>query len=614
MGYAENGRGDLALEIFSQMEAQGIESNRLSFLGAFKACIAVAGKEVGILVDGKVVKVESLGMGMGIHAKSLRSLRRRGRYQQEDEDIKLPNTVIDMYSKCGSLRDAFMIFERMPWHSVISWTVLMLGFVENGEEELALELFDKMTEMELLEPDDRTFVAAIKACAAQAEKEAGVEISAKRIKLKFLEKGMEIHARARAQGHYDTDVFVGNGLVDLYAKCGSMLDSRRVFEKMVTRDAISWTSLMLGYDDNEEPKLALELFEAMDCPPTALSFVAAFKACSSLAEPEAGVSLDEKLVVKLEILDKGMALHSRAERAGFDREILVVNTLVNMYASCGSMADARRAFDRSLQRDLVLWTSLMVGYVQNSQGSQALEIFTRMKQEVRGFSADPRTYCAALKACGSSAGIGLATAIHADLCRYWSFIEHDPVLATTLLDSYCKCGSVLDSQLVFDLLSVADSVAWTALVAGYGRRGDTARVFALVDAMIEQGVELNKVTFRCVLTACSHAGLVARGKRYFARMTSEFGISPGIEHYVCMIDLLSRANELEAAVEMVHRMPFKPNAMAWMVLLAGCQKWKNVEIGRVAYESLVELDRNNAAVYEIMSNIFRSTSKNSLVN
>ncbi|XP_024540473.1 putative pentatricopeptide repeat-containing protein At1g68930 [Selaginella moellendorffii] len=144
-------------------------------------------------------------------------------------------------------------------------------------------------------------------------------------------------------------------------------------------------------------------------------------------------------------------------------------------------------------------------------------------------------------------------------------------------------------------------VAWTALVAGYSRQGDTPRVLELFQALLDKGLRPD-----VMISACSHAGLVDLGKRYFDEMSSKFGLAPGIHHYHCVVDLLNRSNRLEEAVAMVARMPFEPTLVTWTTVLAGCHKWKNSMVGRLAFQRLIALDRRLDSAYALMANIYGS--------
>ncbi|XP_024537528.1 putative pentatricopeptide repeat-containing protein At3g01580 [Selaginella moellendorffii] len=588
-GYAENGQGEVALELFESLRQRSYRPSSRSFVAVLKACIDLAAKEEAKLVDGRPVKSDSLGKGVEIHvlAGKLGCLG----------SIFVLNSLISFYAKCGSMVDARRVFDGMKQRDIVSWTSLMLGYVESGEPEMGLDLFAALLAQRDCDPDATTFVAALNACTALAAKEDGRLVDGRVLRLKSLEQGMAIHCEARKLGYDLHSVFVANSLINMYAKCGGSLDARKVFDSMTHHDVVSWNSLILGLVENSQGGLALDLFPCSSCPAQTLSFVIALKACSCVAASEDGELVDDKMV-KVEALAKGMEIHSRARKLGHESEILVANALVDMYAKCGSLEDARGIFNRMPLHSLVSWTSLMLGYAENGDADQALELFAL----VRARGCDVRAYLAALKACGTVVSLDLARAIHEDITR--AGLENSLALDTGLVDVYAKCGSLDSARRVFDAVASKDSVTWTALVAGYGRQGDTSRVFEFFHRMQDEGLRPNAVTFLCLLTACSHGGLVETGKSYFQAMEPRYGLVPGIEHYHCMLDMLGRANELESAVEMARRMPFKPNPVTWITILGACHKWKNVAVGRIAFDALVELEVGEGAVYTLMSSIY----------
>ncbi|XP_024534155.1 pentatricopeptide repeat-containing protein At3g26782, mitochondrial-like [Selaginella moellendorffii] len=559
-----------------------------------------------------------------------------------------------MYAKCGSMSDAQSVFAAMREDSVVAWTALMLGFVENGHGDLALELFDRMLRSSC-RPNARTFLAALKACVSLAiaralpggENFQGTENHlARRTVLDpertiegtihldigetvqagdfsprtvldsshlrkstgelhhHLERAVKIHSLARSSG-CDSDVFVANTLVDLYAKCGSLDRAQRVFHSIARPTVVSWTSLILGYVDVGDGATALELFERMKiqntCQADAHCLVAALKACSLAAEKEERATDSTKLLG----LEKTRSIHSDALARGYASNIFISSSLIDAYAKCGSMIEARAVFDSMPRHDVICWTSLLTGYAENDEPELCLQLFSCMRSH--GCSPDARTFVAALTACSSLADLETGKRIQQELSSHG--FQNDCFVANSLIDFYGKCGCLAQAEKVFHAMgsSRRSLVSWSSLIAGYSRQGDAQRVFDLFQAMKDAGVGVNGITFLSVLTACSHTGLVEHGRRYFEEMVTRHAIAPEIEHYHCMVDLLGRANHLDEALEMVTTvMPFKPTVVTWKTVLGACRKWKNAKLGRVAFENLVKLDPKQDSTYLLMSNLYGS--------
>ncbi|XP_024545861.1 pentatricopeptide repeat-containing protein At1g11290, chloroplastic-like [Selaginella moellendorffii] len=541
LGYASKGMGRVALDLFQRMQLEGgCEPDARSYTAALMAVTSLARDDV-------TCKRLWLDIGRDLHVQSVTS-------GSCGSDVFVASALVDMYAKCGSMTDARAVFDAMPHHDrdVVTWTALILGYVDNGQPAQALHAFAQMHD-----PSALTFVAALKACGSLGD----------------LHRGMLIHSQVAKTGLDSKDTFVGGSLVDMYVKCGSLADAWETFHKMQHRDVVCWTSIILGYAEAGDCKVAFVLFAWMQlegCQPDARCFVAALTACSRLAaveeaQPASAVS-DGKhdylgdgglkpSTLKLKALERGMGLHSQAWQCGHDGDMFVANALVDLYSKCGSLLDARGTFDRMFHRDVVSWNALLLGCAENEQELLALDLFACMRHE--GCKPDARTHVALLVACGNAA-ISYGREIHAETCR--SGLEVEAFVASCLVGFYGKCGSIGNAVRVFETLDSVSLVTWNALMAACScncgsKLEQQVTVFTVFERMQAQGVKPDGVTFLCVLTACNHEGLVDKGMACFESMSSKHGLDPAIQHYHCMIDMLGRMNQLHAALDMAKTMP-----------------------------------------------------------
>jgi len=160
-------------------------------------------------------------------------------------DVNLETKLVIMYSKCGSLGNGCRVLEEMPKQNVVSWTALISAYARHGFVEEALELFYRMQKTGI-QPDQFTFASILSACANLAD----------------LEHGKNVHLHLIASG-CQTDLFVENALLEMYAKCGSTDDALKVFDKMHERDVVTWTSLIAVYAKNGPSEEAWRLFYRM---------------------------------------------------------------------------------------------------------------------------------------------------------------------------------------------------------------------------------------------------------------------------------------------------------------------------------------------------------------
>ncbi|XP_024541010.1 pentatricopeptide repeat-containing protein At5g56310-like [Selaginella moellendorffii] len=178
-----------------------------------------------------------------------------------------------------------------------------------------------------------------------------------------------------------------------------------------------------------------------------------------------------------------------------------------------------------------------------------------------GCRPNASTYVAVLKACSSSipSSLDLGSEVKALIYR-----------GPTLVDFHGNAGDMVSALQVFDSLAGDGDEAWSALIAGYSRQGDASQALTLFREMVNSGIKPNGITALAVLTICSHAGFVEAGKKFFHEMPSRYGLIPEEEHFHCVVDLLSRANQREETLAlgqgMTKRWNFEANEVTWTTI------------------------------------------------
>jgi pentatricopeptide repeat protein len=354
---------------------------------------------------------------------------------------------------------------------------------------------------------------------------------------------------------------VANSLVDMYAKCGSIDDAQQVFSRMPARDVVSWTSLILGHVKCGEAEKALELFQQMQrerVKQNPVTFVGVVNACASMLA-----------------LDMGRHVHEQIIKCGHESNIFVANSLIDMYATCGSIEDAEKVFNNMPTHDLVSWNAMIMGQGSCGHGLKALELFPRMQQE--GMEPNPITFVGLLNMCASVAALEKGRHIHKQIIQFGC--EDDLFVAKSLIDMYAKCGNIEDAQRVFNRMLMHNVVSWTVMLQGYAMHGHGKQALEHFEQICQESVDIDHVTFVCLLSACSHAGLVDEGIHQFDSMGLVYSISASAEHYVCMVDLLGRAGHMQEAEDLIKTMPFEPHVAVWKALLGACRIHCNVLMG-----------------------------------
>lgn len=589
--YAQQGQAGMALQLYVQMRGEGTSPDVRSCLTALQACGMLAEREL-VDVDVTHAKVKSLQWVKGIHADA----QRKGYIPNNF----LGNTLIATYGKCCSILDARVVFDELPFRDVVSWTAMLGAYVQHGQAEKALTMYEEMLK-EGTSANDVTFVCVIQACGLLSEKE-NCAVNGQVMKHRCLQQGKEVHAEL-FRTRYMELVPIGNSLVSMYAKCGSIMDAQNVFDRISHRNVISWTSMLTAYAQQGEAEEALELYQQMKeegLSPDHVTFVSLLQACGMLSDEEGSLIVDGQ-PLKVKSLSMGKVLHADACRKGYDLDVFVANTLINMYARCGSLADAWNVFRRLSCPDVVSWTVIVGAHAHQGHASNVFQLYRQMQNV--GVSPNEVTLVCILQACSDMGGLDLCRQIHRTLISAKKISI--PLVATTLIHAYARCASMDDARSVFESMQAPDVVAWTALIAGYAREGNFSGSLECYEHMLVAGVKPNAVTFLSLLSACSHAGLVYRGVEYFQSMSRDYGLIPEAEHYVCMVDLLGRAGHFNSIEGLLLSMPHQPNLSIWLSLLSACRKHGKLLLGRQAFDQAVQLEPKNAAAYNLMSNLYR---------
>lgn len=542
-GYAQHGHAEKALHLFRQMQGHGLEPNQVTFSSIMKACSGP----------------DALDTGQDIHAHIIQSGHESNEF--------VGSSLIDMYTRCGSLEDVCILFSRLQIQNTVTWTSVIAGHVHHGQGHQALELFHHVL-LEGTAPDQVMFVSILKACSDAVQLDEG------RLTYSYVVKtGIE------------SDLFLKNCLIDMYAKCGCTTEARWVFDRLLERDIVTWSSMIDGYAQQGDGEEALQLFKELQEKgkgSNQATFVSVLKACSSIAA-----------------LEQGKSLHALIIEAGLLLDTYVGGTLIDMYLKCGSFDDACRVFCGMAQPDVVSWSTVIGGCAQYGHGQKALNLFRQMQQE--GVRPNQVTFVSILKACSSMAALNQGWLVHAQAIE--SGFESDSFVGNALIDMYGRCGSLEDANCLFHKIPNRDVVAWTAMTAGYARSGFTQEALHVFDKMKLEGIKPTDVTYVCLLSACSQVGLLQEGRYHFKVMIEGYGIRPSLDHYNCMVELLSIAGCLNEAEDLLQTMPYYLNAVGWRSLLAHCRIKGNVQLAQQCFNNLVALDCRDATGYDMVSNI-----------
>ncbi|XP_065882145.1 pentatricopeptide repeat-containing protein At1g71420 [Euphorbia lathyris] len=481
------------------------------------------------------------------------------------------NHLINMYAKCGELENARKLFDEMPERNVVSWTALISGYSQHGQVYESSCLFSDM--LIHCRPNEFAFSSILTSCDYEC--------------------GVQLHGLALKMG-LDDSVYVGNVLISMYSKyndCGRGDEAWIVFENIKSRNLVSWNSMIAGFQMQKFGGKAVSLFKQMHSDGIGFDRATLLSVLSSLSE------------IYIDNPDLGLKfcfqLHCLSIKSALLLQIEVATALVKAYSNFGEVTDCYKLFsEMGCSRDIVSWTGMITAFAE-TQPEEALFLFRLLNRE--DLAPDLYTFSIVFKAC---AGIGTerhALAVHSQAIK--SGFDNDVVLANALIHAYARCGSVSLPKQVFDEMSFTDLVSWNSMLKAYAVHGQAKEALHLFSQM---NVDPDSATMVALLSACSHAGMVEEGIKIFDSMLDSYCISPKLDHYACMVDMLGRAGRVVEAKQLISRMPMEPDSVIWSALLSSCRKHGVIHLAKFAADKLKELEPGNSLGYVQMSNIYCS--------
>ncbi|KAI5060707.1 hypothetical protein GOP47_0025127 [Adiantum capillus-veneris] len=486
LAHTNAGQGSKAIELYrSMLQRQGLRPDAHMFVAVLKACAATAASREGKLV----------------HAHTIES--------SVELVLHVGNTLIDMYVRCGCLEDAHMVFEKMPKRDVVTWNVLIAGYSCNGHDDKAFELCQKMQE-ESIVPDNVTFLSLVGAANARSignfccenhepdsisqkleyalmlfnklpnrslaawsamigmYSEHGDQAKAFCLYLDLLQRGLKpdivtfvcalkacsdldmakcIHFHIIESG-YQLDRQIQNCLIATYGQCGSLEDARMLFDAMHNRCVVTWSSMISAYAQYGRDQESLELFGRMlhgGVKPNHVTYFYAMRSCTNMT------ALILSLLVYAHVVD-----------TGWDSHMQVKNTAIDMFAKCGSLADACSVFQGMPQRSVVTWSTIISAYVQHSENELSLECFNGMVQE--GIKPNSVTYVCLLSAC-YHLGLVNQGSHHLYTMQTIYGIKPTPEHRNCLVELFGRAGQLKEAaDLLQGMPEESAVVAWTSLL------------------------------------------------------------------------------------------------------------------------------------------------------
>ncbi|KAL6535870.1 hypothetical protein OROHE_012714 [Orobanche hederae] len=343
-GYSTHNMSVNVLEMYSRMQQVFVCPDKFTFPIVLKACAGLP----------------AVGYGRAVHAHIFG--------HGFEGDLVVKNALISFYVKCGENYRGRIIFDRLSNRNVVSWTSIISGSAQNGQPVEALRIFRDMRESDV-KPDWIALVSVVKSYSEVDD----------------LNQGKCLHGIVIKIGYeFEPDLQIA--LTSLYAKCGQVVAAKSLFDQVKGKCVILWNSMISGFAKSGHANEALELFAEMisqNLQPNAVTIQSSVLASAQLGSLEQAKLMDKYL-----------------DNTKFRDDIIVSTALIDMYAKCGSVELARKVFDWIAEKDVVVWTAMIMGYSLHGLGIEAINLFNEMMNA--GVAPNDVTFLGLITACSHS--------------------------------------------------------------------------------------------------------------------------------------------------------------------------------------------------------------------
>ncbi|XP_050221477.1 pentatricopeptide repeat-containing protein At1g74600, chloroplastic [Mercurialis annua] len=426
--------------------------------------------------------------------------------------------MIDLFAKNSRLEDALRVFDDVSsCENVVCWNSIISGAVKNGENRIALEIFNHMCRRFLV-PNSFTFSSILTACATLEEGEIGKGIH-----------GWLIKCCAK-------DIFVETAIVDMYAKCGEIGEAVKEFSRMDIRNVVSWTAIISGFVKRGDSISAIKFFKEMRKLNGEINNFTVTSIISACAKPD--------------LIKEAMQIHCWILKNGFYTDPVVGAALINMYAKMHAIGLAETVFREMKDvKNPGIWAIMISSFAQNQSSERAIEMLLKMLQE--GLRPDKFCVSSVLSVIDS---LYLGKQIHGYTLKTGFVL--DLSVSSSLFTMYSKCGSFRDSRKVFEQIPVKDNISWASMISGCTEHGYADQAFELFREMLSEGTRPDQTTLSAILNASSSIHSLRKGKEthgyaYRAHMGTEAPLGPAL------VTMYSKCGALESAREVFDMLAVK---------------------------------------------------------
>lgn len=484
-----------------------------------------------------------------------------------DLDSQVKNALASMYGKCADLEGVELLFGEIIEKNVVSWNTMIGAFGQNGFFLEAMLVFKQMLE-ERFNANSVTMVSILSANANPGS----------------------IHCYATKTGLVE-NVSVVTSLVCSYVRCGCIQMAELIYMSKLKRNLVALTAIISSYAEKGDMGSVVKLYSRVQHLDMELDAVAMVGIIQGLTYPHhVGI---------------GLAFHGYGLKSGLIIDCLVANGFIRMYSKFDNIDAVFSLFQEMHEKTQSSWNSVISSCTQAGRSIDAMALFSQMM--LSGYGPDSITLASLLSACCQNGNLHSGEILHCYILR--NNLDLEGFVGTALIDMYVKCGRIDLAEKVFKSMKEPCLASWNSLISGYGLFGFDNHALLCYTKMMEKGIKPNKITFSGILAACTHGGLVEKGRTYFKTMKKEFGIVPESQHCASMVGLLGRAGLFEEAIEFIKNMDINPDSAVWGALLSACCIHQEVKLGESVAKKLLFSNCRNGGFFVLMSNLYAASGR-----
>ncbi|KAF2546531.1 hypothetical protein F2Q70_00020192 [Brassica cretica] len=507
-----------AEKALDSMFQQGTKMKRSTYLNLLESCIDSG----------------SVHLGRILHARF---------DQLPQPDVFVETKLLSMYAKCGCLVDARKVFDSMRERNLYTWSAMIGAYSREHRWREVSNLFRMMMEDGVL-PDDFLFPKILQGCANCGDVESGKLIHSVVVKL-----GMTSCLR------------VSNSILAVYAKCAQLSLATKFFRRMEERDVVAWNSVLLAYCHNGKHEEAVDLVEEM-------------------------------------------------EKEGISPGLVTWNILIggyNQLGKCDAAIDLMQKMENfGVTADVFTWTAMISGLIHNGKRYQALDTFRKMF--LAGVVPNGVTIMSAVSACSCLKILNLGSEVHSIAVKM-GFMD-DVLVGNSLVDMYSKCGKLEEARKVFDSIKNKDVYTWNSMITGYCQAEYCGKAYELFTRMQEENVKPNIITWNTMISGYIQNGDEGEAMDLFQRMEKDGNVQRNTASWNLIIAGYIQNGKKDEALELFRKMQFSrfmPNSVTILSLLPACANLLGAKMVREIHGCV--LRRNLDSVHAVRNSLIDTYAK-----